>query len=144
LVQLPSHVAVQLPPTHVSSHVAPAAHVSVHEPPVHDAVHVLPFSHVVLQPLPVHEVLQLAPSRQTVEQEPKVQLESHASPALQSHVLPEHSRGVSPPDEVDEPEPDAPVDQSYTQAGEVMATTSAATESAATFAGRRSTDVIIT
>lgn len=109
---------------------------------MHDASHTLPFSQTVLQPLPVHDVLHDAPSWHSVEHEPKVQLASHASPALQSHVPPEQERAVSPPPpEVDEPAP--PVDQSYTQAGEATATTIAAMASAATFAGRRSTAVII-
>lgn len=116
---VPSHVTLQRPPEQPTSHVAPAAQTKVHALPLQERSHVLPASHVAWHEPPLHETLHLAPRWQVVLHAPPEQLESHSSPAAHTHVLPEQSRFVSPPEllvlEASAPPlepPPPPVDQS--------------------------------
>lgn len=95
---VPSHVTLQNPPEQPTSQVAPAAQTNVHALPLHVRSHVLPASHVVWHEPPLHETLHFAPRWQVVLQAPPEQLASHSSPAAHTHVLPEQSRFVRPPE----------------------------------------------
>jgi len=69
---VPPPLHVQLPPVHVTLHVAPGSQTVAHFPPAHVMLHVDPARHVDVQPPPVHETSHVDPAWHSVSQFPPV------------------------------------------------------------------------